>query len=711
MKQVLFDKGAVLVEDVPAPVVADGMVLVETACSLISVGTELAGMRGSGESIVSKALRQPEKVKKALRIMSEQGVSTMMKAVKSQVGQVIPVGYSCAGTVIDVGDGVMDIKKGDRVACAGAGYANHAEIVNVPRNLVVKLPDNVSFADGCSATVGAIALQGVRRADNRLGETVAVIGLGLLGQITVQLLKSAGCRVCAIDIDGSRVEMAERFGADFAINSANVDPVEQLDMATHGHGADSTIITAASSSNFIAQQAMEMTRKKGKVVVVGAVGLGVNRSPFYEKEIDFLISCSYGPGRYDAEYEVEGHDYPFAYVRWTENRNMQAYLGLLSAGDINFKDMVCGTYEISDAPAAYASFNSDDKPKPLAVLLEYKRKDPDKFVSKIEIVPSMKVAGRIGVGVIGAGSFAQAFHLPHIKKLADRYNLVGVSDVVGSVARNAADKFGAGYATTDYKEMLTDDAIDLIVITTRHNLHSRLAIEAARAGKAVLCEKPMAMNRHELDELVEVIKETQTPYMVGFNRRFSPAAAAVKKALDGISAGRHPLVINYRVNGEHLPPDLWVFGPEGGGRVIGEACHMFDFFNFFTESTVETLDVRGIFSHDEQSPLRDNFSAIVNYANGDVCTLTYTSIGGPRLGKEFVEIHCGGTSFVIDNFKTLAAYGVRGVSLKSRASEKGHLEELIALSESLKRGENAPIPLDHLVAATEISFAVAETIS
>jgi predicted dehydrogenase len=597
------------------------------------------------------------------------------------------------------------------VACAGAGYANHAEVVSVPRNLVAKLPDNVRFADACSATVGAIALQGVRRADNRLGETVAVIGLGLLGQMTVQILKAAGCRVCAIDIDAARVEMAKNFGADFTINSADVDPLEQVMAATYGRGADSTIITAAAQSNFIAQQAMELTRRKGTVVVVGAVGLGVNRSPFYEKEIDFLISCSYGPGRYDSAYEEGGHDYPFGYVRWTENRNMQEYMRLLATGQMNFRDIVDDTYGVEDAGKAYGSFSEEGKSKPLAVLLEYKSEDPKKLESRIDIVSSMKVEGRIGVGVIGAGGFAQGFHLPNLKTLAEQYSIVGISDVVGTVAKTAAGKFGGGYATTDYKELLADESIDLIVITTRHNLHAQLAIEAALAGKAVLCEKPMAMNRDELDLLVDTIKETKTPYMVGFNRRFSPAAAAIKKALAGVSAGRHPLVINYRVNAEHLPPDLWVFGPEGGGRVIGEACHMFDFFNFFAESTVETLDVRGIFSEDEKSPLRDNFSAIVKYANGDVCTLTYSSIGGPRLGKEFVEIHCGGTSFVIDDFKSLTAYGVRGVSLKSRASKKGHIEELMVLSECLKSGKNAPISLDHLVAATKTSFAVAETVS
>lgn len=712
MKQVFFHKGSILVEDVPAPMASDGAVLVEVAFSLISVGTELAGVQSTGESLVRKALRQPEKVRKVVRMVAEQGLSETMNRVRSQTGQVLPSGYSCAGTVIDVGPGVTDIAKGDRVACAGAGYANHAEIVNVPRDLVARLPQGVRFEDGCSATVGAIALQGVRRAQNCLGETVAVIGLGLLGQLTVQIAKAAGCRVCAIDIDPARVELARQFGADFPINAGSGSPLSQVLDVTDAYGADSTIITAASQSDAIVQQAMEMTRKKGRVVVVGAVGLGLQRSPFYEKEIDFLISCSYGPGRYDPSYEEDGIDYPYPYVRWTENRNMQAYLGLIAEGKVDFGAMVDGVWDISDAPKAYASLQGEGGKKPLAVLLDYgKARATDKRQTRVHITPSAKIEGKIGVAVIGAGAFAQGVHLPHLKKLSDTYQLVAVSDIVGGVAHSAAKKFGAAYATTDWREVLSDDKVDLVVITTRHHLHAQLGMEAAKAGKAVLCEKPMAMNSEELEQLVTVIEETRVPYMVGFNRRFSPAAAQIKRALPGAAASRSPLVINYRVNAERLPPDSWVFGQEGGGRVIGEACHMFDFFNFLAESAVEGLDVQAVRAHGGRAVLRDNFSAILRYANGDVCTLTYASVGSDALGKEYVEVHCGGASFVIDNFKNLTGYGAKGVGWKSGSSQKGHIEELTAFAKCLTERGKWPISLEDLVSASRLSYEVADRIS
>lgn len=634
MKQVLVNRGNVLVESVPAPRVVDGSVLVEVAYSLISAGTELAGIQRSGESLLKKALSQPDKVKKAVQMMRSQGLAKTVDTVQTKFGAAEPVGYSCAGTVINVGTGVDDFMVGDRVACGGAGYANHAEIVVVPQNLVAKIPDSVSLADGCSATVGAIAMQGVRRAEVRLGETVAVIGLGLVGQIVVQILKAAGCHVCGIDIDNARVELAGKLGAQFAIDAAQADPVTPVMNVTGGMGADSTIITAASESNAIVQQAMEMTRKKGKVVVVGAVGLGLKRSPFYEKEIDFLISCSYGPGRYDAQYEERGVDYPYAYVRWTENRNMQEYLRLIDDGKMDFKTLVDRVYPVDDAAKAYESLGRHEGGRPLAVLLEYKEEGkPEKLEPRVEIHPTTKIAGKIGVAVIGAGNFAQAFHLPNLKSLSNKYQIVAIADTVGTVANSTAKRCEASYATTDYREVIADDNVDMVVITTRHNLHAKIATEAAKAGKAVLCEKPMAMNEEELDELVGVLQETKASYMVGFNRRFSPAAVRVKKVLSGASSGRTPLVINYRVNTEHLPPDHWVFSEEGGGRIIGEACHMFDLFNYFTGSTVESVDAKGISSPSDRAALKDSFAAVLKYADGSVCTLIYTSIGADELER------------------------------------------------------------------------------
>jgi predicted dehydrogenase len=712
MKQVLVCKGDVRVESVPAPLVVDGSILVEVAYSLISAGTELAGIHRTGESLIKKALSQPDKVKKAIQMARSQGLAKTMATVQTKFGAAEPVGYSCAGTVIDVGAGVDDLKVGDRVACGGAGYANHAEVVLVPRNLVAKIPDSVSLQDACSATVGAIAMQGVRRAEARLGENVAVIGLGLLGQMVVQMLRAAGCHVLGIDIDRERAELAGKLGAEYAIDAAQADPVAQVMNVTGGMGADSTIITAASESNAIVQQAMEMTRKKGKVVVVGAVGLGLQRSPFYEKEIDLLISCSYGPGRYDAEYEEGGSDYPYAYVRWTENRNMQEYLRLIDDGKVDFKTLVDRVYPVDEAAKAYESLGRHEGRRPLAVLLEYKEEgEPHKLVPRVQIQPTTKITGRIGVAVIGAGNFAQAFHLPNLKSLSSKYQILAIADTVGTVAESTAKRYEASYATTDYRQVLADDNVDMVVITTRHNLHAAIAMEAAKSGKAVLCEKPMAMNEKELNELVGVLQETKVPYMVGFNRRFSPAAVRVKKILSGASSGRTPLVVNYRVNTEHLPPGHWVFSKEGGGRIVGEACHMFDLFNYFTGSTVESVDAKGISDPSGQAVRKDSFAAVLKYADGSVCTLIYTSVGADELGKEYIEIHCGSSSFIIDNFKSLALYGVKGEHWKSRAIQKGHLEELIAFEECMRGGGALPIPLEELVSATRTSYLVENSLS
>jgi len=471
MKQVLIKKGEVVVEEVPAPIVNENSVLVEVRYSVISAGTEMAGITTSGESLLQKAMKQPEKVKKAFDMVKTQGLSETITKVKGQLSLGHPTGYSCAGVVIDVGKAVQGIKIGDRVACAGAGHANHAEIISVPRNLVVKIPENLSFDKAASATLGSIAMQGVRRAAPNFGEIIAVIGLGLIGQLTVQLLKIAGCRVIAIDLLKSRVEFAQSLGMDYGIVIDDENPVTEVMKYTSGFGADATIITAATPSNLPVQQAMQMTRKKGKVVVVGDVGLHLKRAPFYEKEIDFLISCSYGPGRYDKMYEGKGIDYPYAYVRWTESRNMQEYLRLLAEGKIDFKALVSREYSIEEAPRAYRELG-ENKEKPLGVLLRYPDKSETlKLLERVTITPViLKKEGLINVAFIGAGSFAKSTHLPNLQKLSNLYNIYAVVSATGSNAKEAAKRFKANYCATDYQEVLRDKNVDMVLITTRHNL-------------------------------------------------------------------------------------------------------------------------------------------------------------------------------------------------------------------------------------------------
>lgn len=631
MKQVLTKKGSAIVEEVPAPLVDDDGILVEVAYSLISSGTEIAGLKHSNMSIAERVLKQPENVKKVLDYLQKQGIRKTVSMIRGKLEADYPTGYSCAGIVIQVGRNIHDIKPGDRVACAGTGRAHHAEIVLVPRNLVVKIPEGCELTDAASVALGAIAMQGVRRANVRLGEIVAVIGLGLVGQLTAQLLKIAGCRVIGFDLEPRRVELAKQLGMDhgFVITEVNVD--NEIRHLSGDHGVDSTIITAASQSDAIVQQAMEITRKKGRVVVVGMVGLGLKRSPFYEKEIDFLISRSYGPGRYDERYEEKGLDYPYAYVRWTENRNMAEYLRLVAEGKVNVKAILEREYDVADAPRAYEELRTAPE-KPLDVLLSYGleegRRD-EKLATKVTLRP-FKPLGKINVAVVGAGSFAKSMHLPNLQKLSDLYHLRAIVSATGSNAKATAKQFGADYATTNYEDVLADESVDMVFICTRHNLHAPMAMKAACAGKAIFLEKPMALNESELDELVAVLKKTQARFMVGFNRRFSPAAQRMKETVTG---RRNPLMVLYRVNAGYLPPDHWVHGPEGGGRIIGEACHMFDLFNFLVDAEVEAVSAEALVPRLEHVSGRDNLSATVGYTDGSVCTSLYTTLGDGRLGK------------------------------------------------------------------------------
>lgn len=706
MKQVLIKKGKINVEDVPAPLVGPGKVLIEVAYSLISTGTELEGIKQAGLSIIQKAAHHPEKIKKLFSILAERGIKNTLTLVEDKLGIELPIGYSCAGIVVQVGDGVEEIRPGDRVACAGAGRASHAEVVLVPKNLVAKIPEGCSFESAASVALGSIAMQGVRRANPGVGEVIAVIGLGLLGQLTVQILKVAGSRTVGLDIQRKRVELARDLGLDWGFVSSEVVPQTEIFCLTEGKGVDATIITAADPGNdTIIQLAAEITRKKGKVVVVGDVGLGLRRSPFYEKELDVLISTSYGPGRYDEAYEEKGIDYPYAYVRWTEKRNMEEYLRLLAEGKVNFSRLVGGIYPIEQAPEAYQTLQQDGE-RPLAVLLDYRLDETDlgqKLKTKVgEASVSKARTGPIKVAVVGAGNFAKAVHLPNLRRLSNLYTIRAVVSASGVHARLAAKQFGAAYCSSDYHNVLVDDEIDMVVICTRHNLHAKMAIDAARAGKAIFLEKPMALNQAELEALADALKETHVPFTVGFNRRFSPAAIIAKELLkDRIN----PLIVVYRVNAGYISLNNWVHGEEGGGRIIGEACHMFDLFNYFTEAEAKSVDVNAISPATEHVSSRDNFIATLKYSDGSVCTLIYTALGSQALAKEYIEIYCDGKTLVIDDFKELRVYGSKAKGWKG-PQDKGHLRELEEFGRTLSNGGVWLIPLDELIRATKISFLV-----
>ncbi len=703
MKQALIKKGQVIVEEVPAPILEEGAVLVRTAFSFISAGTEMSSVKQSQiKSLVERILKKPgEKLKRALQILKSQGIKGAYDKV---AGRYIPTGYSLSGIVLDKGASVVDLSEGDLVACAGAGIANHAEIVVVPRNLVVKVPKGCSLKDASSVTLGAIAMQGVRRADPRLGEIVAVIGLGILGLLSVQMLKAAGCRVVGLDLDPARIELAKKLGADISFSASDPDLVPKIMAFADGYGVDASIITAATPSNVPVQQSMEITRKKGKVVVVGAVGLGLNRSPFYEKEIDFLISCSYGPGRYDPEYEILGRDYPYGYVRWTENRNMKCYLDMVAEGKIDVSAIVSKVYPIEDATYAFESLKSKES-KPIGVVLDYHLNvdSPlklEEISRKVEVKPLSK-SGVLNIGIIGAGSFVRGVHLPNISRLSSLAQVWAVCQRTGSKAKEIANQYGAKYCTTDWQEVLKDPEVDVILIGTRHNLHAPLVMEALKQKKAVFVEKPLAISMEELNQLKELLKGDIPPLMVGFNRRFSPAIKEVKKAVkDRIN----PLIMVYRVNAGYLPKDHWTQGKEGGGRLVGEGCHMVDVFRFLSGSKIKDFQISHITPSTEYALKGDNFSLNITFENGDMGTLIYTALGGKELPKEYIEVHWDQKSAVVDDFKSLKFFNCSFKNWNNSEGDKGHLQEMESFLRWVKGEISPPMSLDEILDVTEVTI-------
>jgi predicted dehydrogenase/threonine dehydrogenase-like Zn-dependent dehydrogenase len=716
MKQVISRKGEISIEDIPASHCDRNSVLVRVTHSVVSVGSEIRGVStNENDSLVQRAIRHPSKALKAIDLIREKGIAEAIRTIRDMQSSLdetpaVALGYSCSGIVAAVGDGIVDLKVGDRVACAGLGKAVHAELVSVPKNLVVKVPDGVELREAASATIGAIAMQGVRRADVRIGEYVAVIGLGLIGQITAQILNAAGCRVIGIDLIEGKLELLQELGCYHAMNPETVDPVKEVNLYTADRGVDATIITAASQSDEIVQQAMEMTRKKGTVVVVGAVGLGLKRHPFYRKEIDLRISCSYGPGRYEEEYEEKGLDYPYAYVRWTENRNMEEYLRLIAEGKINFSRLVTIEAPVEEAPQVYERLKSPDQIN-LGVVFTYNLGVQEPSGSGIQVTPlpsrGTKTTGRIRVGLIGAGEFARAVHLPNLVHLSDFYELHAVASRNGLNAKETADRYNARYATTEYQSIISDPDIDMVLISTRHNLHASIAKEAARAGKAVFVEKPMALNLGELDELEAVIRETGVPFLVGFNRRFSAFAL---KARELIGQPVNPMLIFYRVNARHLPVNHWVHSEEGGGRLIGEACHMIDFFSFLTGASIVSADVASIDPRTESVMPVDNFCATIKYSDGSVCSLIYTAQGSRERGKEFIEIYIDGRNIVIDNFVSLSMFGSEEEGLQLPKGDKGHLQELKHFAQAIAGKAPPPIPLDSLVRTTRTTILLHQAV-
>ena len=690
MKQILLTSSGLKVTEVPAPQVEPGAVLVRTAASCISVGTELSGVRATNLPLWKRALQRPDQVRRVIEMVRSHGFTQTRELVRSHLAQAQPMGYSLAGTVIAIGEGVDDLFPGDRVSCAGGQAAFHAEYVCVPRNLVVPTPDGVADEFAATVALGAIALQGIRRAAPTMGETFVVVGLGILGQLTVRLLKASGIRVIGADLDPARVAQACQHGVDLAIDGSD-DSEQQAARLTGGLGADAVIVTAATTSDELLGTALRMCRRKGRVVLVGDVPISFDRADVYAKEIDFFISSSYGPGRYDRNYEERGLDYPAGYVRWTENRNMQAYLASLAAGEVRIDDLVALRYAIANAVTAYAALQAEGSDKPLGVILTYPPEGDGKPVRRVAN-PALR-SGRVGavrVAMMGAGGFAKGTLLPIVKSEPGRFTLQSVCARQGHNAAAAAQHFGASEATTDFDSILASADIDAVMIATRHNQHADMVLRALRAGKHVFVEKPLCLNAAELDDIAAFY-----------------AGSTEGKPLLMTTVGRgNPMIIDYRVNAGYLPHDSWVHGAEGGGRNIGEACHFYDLFVMLTGAKADSIDATALRSQTGYFGRSDNFVATFGFADGSIAKLTYTALGSTDFPKEQCDIYAEGKVYSIDDFRRLSTAGAKVPAISASIAEKGHREELLAFADAIRNDGAWPIPLWQQLEAMRMAFAV-----
>jgi len=705
MKQVFNKKGNIEIVEVPSPTISDSELLVHVYYSCISAGTELSNLKEQKKNLVKRAMEKPQNIKKLLGMIQDKGLSDSILKVKSKLEGKYPIGYSAAGIVLKTGNKVKGFKTGDRVACAGAGIANHAQFIAVPQNLVVRIPQKLPIKEASTVALGAIAMQGVRRCDPKLGDFVTVIGLGILGQLTVQLLNISGCKTIGIDLDSDRLKKAESSGLYKGIIGNNVDIVKEVEKITHGYGSDSVIITAASTDDKLINQSVAMCKRKGKVVIVGDVLINIAREDFYKKELDVLISTSYGPGRYDQEYELQGYKYPYEYIKWTETRNMEEYLYLASEGKLDIAKLIDITCPVEKAHDAYNKLHEQDKP--LIVLLEYSPEaKPDARLTISEKSPYTNRSDRkvINVGIIGAGSFIQDMHLPNIANLKETYKIYGINCKTGGNAESIAQQYGAAVATTDYRDIISDENIDMVLIGTRHNLHTQIALEALESGKAVFLEKPMALNEAQLNKLIDAVGKANIPLTVGFNRRYSPFLRHIKKDLSNRVG---PILIDYRMNAGLLPKDSWVYSEEGGGRNIGEACHIYDVFNFLTESKVKELSSLAIGSKTEYYRDEDNFSVQIRYEDGSLCNLIYTSMGPLSAPKEQMELYVDNKLYYLNDYKELFIYDQAKNLVLREKQNKGHQYQLKAFGEFLlKEAQEGIIPFWQLIQATQISFEV-----
>ena len=697
MKQIIQDlkKGDTILEEVPVPRVKSGTVLIQTTRTLVSLGTERMLVDFGKANLLQKAKQQPDKVKMVIDKIKTDGLRPTLDAVFNKLGQPLPLGYCNVGKVVAVGKGVIEFSIGDRVASNG----NHAEFVCIPKNLVANIPDNVTDEEAAFTVVGAIGLQGIRLLQPTFGETIVVVGLGLIGLITAELLLANGCNVIGFDFDPEKIRIAKEKGI-IAVNSREgTDQVKFVESYTNGIGADGVIITASNKSNEIISQSANMCRKRGRIVLVGVIGLDISRADFYLKEISFQVSCSYGAGRYDVEYEQKGHDYPIGYVRWTEKRNFEAVLNAISKKTLDVNSLITERVPLDYYKKIYGDMSNS---KSIASILEYSSSDNQE--NTIQLM-NKSFEGKNGVlGIIGSGNFTSATILPKLKKCNADIKYIASSGGLSSTIM--AKKYNIANSTSDYQKILKDEEVDLVIVTTQHHMHAKMTMEAINAGKSVYVEKPLALNEKELDEIIKNYNSKNINLSVGFNRRFAPLAKKMKKALGNSIT---PINIVATMNAGFIPKDVWVHNMEiGGGRIIGEACHYIDLCTYLTGSKVVSVCMNAMGLNPEENT--DNTSILLKYENGSNAVINYFANGSKSYSKERVEVYSQERTLIMDNWRTLKGYGFKGFTNGKSPQDKGHFNQFQALVNQQKNGGESIIPFNEIVNTTRASFAAIESL-
>jgi predicted dehydrogenase/threonine dehydrogenase-like Zn-dependent dehydrogenase len=696
MKQIIqsFKTGETILDDVPVPFIRKGSVLIKTTHSLVSLGTEKMLVEFGKANLLVKARQNPEKVAQVLEKINSEGLMPTLKAVFNKLEQPLPLGYCNVGSVVEIGEGVESLKIGDRVVSNGS----HAEYVCVPKNLVAKIPDNVSDEQAAFTVIGSIGLQGIRLLNPTMGETFVVTGLGLIGLLTSQMLLANGCKVIGLDFDESKIKLARSWGIE-AINAKSDDVVKFVEFYTGGIGADGVIITASSKSDDIVSQSARMCRKRGRIVLVGVVGLSLNRSEFYEKEISFQVSCSYGPGRYDDNYEAKGIDYPLPFVRWTEKRNFETILDMLSRGSIDVEGMITERVNLSEFGKIY---NNIGRSTSIASILIYPQ-DNTVDHSNTVIVNNNSFEGNTGtIAVIGAGNFAKMTLLPSLK--GSKSKIKYISSANGLSATTLAKKYNISQSTTSNDYIWQDPEVDLVIISTRHNQHADQVIKSLESGKHVFVEKPLALNNIELSAIVDSYKKSQKTLTVGFNRRFSPHILAIKNAI-----GESALNIVATMNAGFIPSNVWVHDLKvGGGRVIGEACHYIDLCSFLTGSKVYSVCMNSLGLNPSENT--DNVSILLRYENGSNAVINYFSNGSKAYSKERLELYSNERTIIMDNFRETKAYGFKNFKGLKTSIDKGHKTQFKELINRINKGGEALISFESILNTTKASFAAIESL-